>query len=488
MLAHSIIPYESIEYPLSLWYNKAYANFVLYGDIVKDSKTKKPNGISLTEGSLFKNILLFSLPLMLSNVLQVLFNMADIAVVGQFVGPVALGSVGSTATLVTLFTGFLIGLGGGINAVVARRLGEGRHKAVSDTVHTASIVCAVTGIIICAVCFFFSEGILKLLGTKDELIDGAVIYLKIYAAGIPASAIFNFGNGVLSAAGNTGKPLFILSVAGFINVLLNLFFVVVIKLDVAGVAIASAVSQYVSAVLILISLFKSRKSYRLSLHRIKFHLRYAGDILKLGIPSGMQYAIFQIANLFIQMGVNSFDHVVVEGNSAAANADALVYDVMAAFYTACTSFMAQNFGAGKRKRVLRSYFICLLYSFGAGALFGISVALAGEAFLGIFTSDSAVIEVGMMRLKIMGFSYCVSAFMDCTIAASRGLGRSIVPTAGVIAGSCVFRIIWIYTVFAYFKTIPSLYLLYVCSWTLTAIFETIYFVFIYKKQIALLDS
>lgn len=435
----------------------------------------------MTEGFLFKQIFLFSLPLIISNILQVLFNMSDVAVVGRFAGPAALGAVGSTTILVSLFTGFLIGLSGGVNVLAARYLGAKKQKDLEETVHTSVIICLASGIILLIFGLIFSRFLLELLNTKDELIDGATLYLHIYFLGMPALAIYNFGNAVFSAAGDTKKPLFYLLIAGILNVIMNLFFVIVCNLDVAGVAIASVVSQYISAALILISLFRSKEPYRLCLSKLKPYSGKVQSILSLGLPSGFQYAIFQIANLFIQTGVNSFDAVIVEGNSAAANADALVYDVMAAFYTACSSFMGQNYGAGKKDRILKSYFVSLAYSFGAGMLLGGLLVIFGRGFLALFTTDAMVAEAGMKRLRIMGFSYAVSAFMDCSIAASRGLGKSLVPTVIVIMGSCVFRVIWVYTIFAYFKTIPSLYLLYVFSWTLTAIAEIIYFANIYKK-------
>lgn len=436
---------------------------------------------SLTEGSLSRGILMFSLPLMASNLLQVLFNMADVAVVGQFAGSRALGSVGSTVTLVTLFTGFLMGIGSGVNVLTARYLGAKDSRSVRETVHTSLLLCFLAGLLILTGGVLGTRALLELLGTKEELMEGAVLYLRIYFLGMPALAVYNFGNGVYSAAGNTKKPLAYLTIAGILNVVLNLVLVVVFHLDVAGVAIASVLSQYVSAVLILLSLFRCRETYGLRGYRPVLVRDKTSALLMLGVPAGLQNAIFQIANLFIQAGVNSFDAVVVEGASAAANADGLVYDVMAAFYTACSSFMGQNYGAGKQDRVLKSYFVSLAYSFGIGALMGGFLVLFGESFLGIFTSDGAVIEAGMERLTVMGLSYGVSAFMDCTIAASRGLGRSLAPTVIVILGSCVFRVIWVYTVFAFFHTILSLYLLYIFSWSLTALFEILYFIRAYRQ-------
>ena len=437
---------------------------------------------NLTTGSLRKKILLFSLPLMASNLLQVLFNMADVAVVGQFAGAMALGSVGSTTTLVTLFTGILIGLAGGINVLAALRIGARDRQGIIDTVHSAAIVSFLTGILLFAVGFGFARPILELLNTKRELIEGAVLYLRIYFFGMPALAMYNFGNAVFSAAGDTKKPLTYLTVAGALNVGLNLFFVIACHMSVAGVALASAISQYVSAILIITALIRSKEIFRLQRKELYLRKEATLRILTLGIPAGMQNAIFQIANLCVQAGVNTFDAIMVAGNSAAANADNIVYDIMTAFYTACASFMGQNYGAGKKKRVLHSYLISLAYSFGIALLVGGSLALFGHHFLGLFTKDVKVIEAGMYRLTIMGFSYCVSAFMDCTIAASRALGKSMAPTVFVILGSCVFRILWINTVFAHYRTIPSLYLLYVFSWTLTSIAEIIYFIKVYREQ------
>lgn len=442
----------------------------------------------MTQGSLWKNILLFSLPLMATNVLQVLFNMADIAVVGRFAGAAALGSVGSTAQLVALFTGFLIGIGSGVNALAARYYGARDKKNLNSTACTAAMICFLSGILLLAAGWFGARFFLELLNTKTELLDGAVLYLRIFFLGMPALAMYNYGNGMLSAMGETRRPLIYLLIAGVLNVVLNLFFVIVCDMAVAGVALASILSQYLSAVLILTDLFRHRRLYGLSLHPRNITGKNAGEILLLGVPAGMQNAIFQIANLFVQAGVNSFETVVVEGTAAATNADALVYDVMAAFYVACSTFMAQNYGAGKKERILKSYFVSLTYSFVIGLIFGITLVVFGRQFLSLFTTEEAVIETGLYRLQVMGLCYCVSAFMDCTIAASRGLGKSVVPTVLVILGSCVFRILWIYTVFAYFHTITSLYLLYVFSWTITAALEAVYFVRCYRQQLQALEQ
>lgn len=439
-----------------------------------------------TSGNLWTQIIRFSLPLVFSNLLQVLFNMADVAVVGQFAGSNALGSVGSTTILVTLFTTALIGVAGGINVLVAQSLGAGRSNDTKELVHNAAILSALIGILMLLIGQFFGKPILELLNTKPELLDGAVLYVKIYFLGMPALMLYNFGNAVLSAAGDTKRPLKYLSIAGVINVILNLILVIGFHLDVAGVAIASIISQYISAVLVLKALLTSQESFALHFRDLRLQKNRIQALLALGLPGGAQNAIFQVANLFVQRSVNRFSATMVSGNSAAANADGLVYETMAAIYTACACFIGQNYGAGKKDRILKSYFICLIYSFGIGAVIGLGILACGRGFLGIFSNDPAVIDAGMYRLLVMGFSYPVSAFMDNSIAASRGLGKSVAPTIIVIMGSCVFRLVWIYTIFEYFETITSLYLLYIFSWTITAIVETWYFHRAYKEQTRLL--
>lgn len=437
--------------------------------------------IQMTTGSLWKNIFLFSVPLMFSQLLEVMFNISDVAIVGKFADYRALGSVGSTTLLVSLFIGFLIGMGSGVNVRVAHMLGSDNRKAAEETIHTSFIICLSIGLIICAVCVFGAEWMLSLLHTKSELIDGAILYLRIYAIGLPAMAVYNWGNGILSARGETTRPLVYLAISGTLNVILNLFFVIKCHRAADGVAMASAISQYVSAGLILTHLLRRKDECRFMPSHIRLHKDAAGRVLALGLPAGLQNAIFAIANLFVQAGVNSFDEIMVSGNSAACNADTIIFNVLAAFYTACATFTGQNLGARNRKRVLHSYFICLFYSTAAALVLGILLKIFGRGFLSLFTSKEAVIDAGMERIGIMWFSFIVAPFMDCTISASRGIGKSLVPTIVVIMGSCVFRVIWVYTIFAYFHTIPSLYLLYIFSWFITATAEIIYFIHSYRK-------
>ena len=438
------------------------------------------NKNDLTTGSIWKKMMIFSLPLIASNTLQVLFNMSDIAVVGKFSGADSLGAVGSTSILVTLFTGIVIGLGNGVNVIVARLIGQRHYDELKSAVKSSFITCLIGGIFVFLTMFFGSKFFLQLINTKEELIDKATTYLLIYSLGMPALAIYNFGNGCFSASGNTRKPLIYLFIAGIMNVILNLFFVIVLKLDVVGVAIASIISQYTSATLITISLMRYNNECKL-IFSYKTNIKYVKQVLHLGLPAGIQNSIFAIANLFIQSGVNSFDTVMVEGNSAAANFDSLVYDVMAAFYMSTSSFIGQNYGAMNKKRVKDSYLISMLYAFIAGLILGALLMIFKRQFLSIFTNDQEVIEAGVQRINIMAFSYAFSSTMDTSIAASRGLGKTIVSMIIVISGSCIFRVAWIYTIFAFYHTIASLYLLYIFSWLITGFFELIYFIYCYNK-------
>ena len=408
--------------------------------------------------------------------------MADVAIIGLFSGTISLGAVGSTAVAITIFTGFLIGLGGAINSLASRYIGAKNERELSNTKHTALILSLALGLIILAVGVSLTRPLLELLGTKAELIDKASDYMKIYFLGMPALALFNFGNALYSASGNTKRPLIFLTSAGILNVILNIVFVVVCNLDVVGVALSSIITQYMLALMVVGSLFFVKGEHRLSVGEIRLTARNVGEILSLGLPAGMQNAIFYVANLFVQAGVNSFDAVMVAGNSAASNADSIVYEMMNAVYMATGSFVGRSFGAGDKRGVKRAYIICQIYSFAVGTLVGGLLLIFGPQFLSLFTSDPLVVEAGMQKLAIMGLIYGISAFMDNAIAGSRGIGKSVVPTVFVIFGSCIFRIVWIFTVFAYFKTIPSLYLLYAFSWAVTAILETAYFIRCYKKM------
>ena len=337
--------------------------------------------LDMTQGSLSRQIIGFSLPLMFTNLLQMLFSMVDLAVVGRFSSSAAMGSVGSTTTLIFLFTGFLMGLGSGANVLVATHFGARNEKNVRESVHTSFLVCLIAGFLMLALGLIFARPLLELLNTREDLIDGAELYLRIYFLGMPAAALYNYGSGVLSAIGDTKTPLIYLSTAGVLNVILDLVFVIGLGMSTDGVALASMISQCVSAGLIILSLARSKDIYGLNVKELRFHKDKAIRVLAVGVPAGLQNAIFSVANLFIQAGINSFSTVVVEGNSAAGNIDNLVYSVMNAFYIACSSFVGQNYGAGKPRRVMKSYLLTLAFSALAAEFLGGLFFLFGHEFL-----------------------------------------------------------------------------------------------------------
>ncbi len=431
--------------------------------------------VEMTKGSLTRGIIALSIPLMITNVLQILFNMADVAVVGRFVGSLALGAVGSTALIDMVFVSLQIGIGGGINVLAAREIGAGNQREVEDLVHTAFLISLICGLVLMIAGYGSTRGMLELIHTRPELIDQAELYLHIIFLGMPGLAIYNYGNAILSAGGNTRSPLIYLTVSGILNVILNLFFVLVLGMTVDGVALASILTQYLSAFLIMHKLMTVERVYRFRLRDVRLNGFYVRSVLAIGIPTGLQNAVFMLANMFTQMAVNSFSAEMVAGNSAAGNLDALIFEIMAAIYTACASFMGQNYGAGQERRVKRSYWISVWFSCAVGTILGLIAVLFGPQLLGLFTNDAEVVRCGMQRVMMMDLFIGGSAFMDCTNAASRSLGKTVMPTVFILLGSCVFRIIWIYTVFASVHTIQSLYVLYPISWLITAAASMIYY-------------
>ena len=438
---------------------------------------------SLTEGPLAKQILLVSLPLVLSNLLQVLFNMSDVAVVGRFAGSTALGSVGSTSIFVTLFTGFLIGLSNGINVLVARFYGARHADDVEKTVHSALLVSLAAGVLLLLIGLLGSPALLHLLNTKEDLYPGAVLYLRVYFLGMPALALYNYGNAIFSAIGETKKPLYYLCIAGALNILLNLFFVIVCHLDVVGVALASAISQCVSAFLVLRALTRVQDCYALDFHKVALDPATTKRILALGLPAGFQGILFSLSNVVIQSSVNTFGEVIMAGNSAAANIEQFVYVSMNAMYQATISFTSQNYGAGNYHRI-RKIMIraqgCVLV---VGLVLGNAATLAGRVLLSIYTTSPPVIEAGLVRMGIVCTTYALCGMMDVMVGGLRGIGYSIMPMLVSLVGACGLRLLWIATIFQLpqFHTIQTIYWSYPISWAITFGVHVICFLWAMKK-------
>ena len=424
--------------------------------------------MDMCNGPVLKKILIFSIPLMLSGVLQLLFNAADIIVVGRFAGSQSLAAVGSTTALINLLINIFIGLSVGANVVVARAYGGRRDKDVSEAVHTAIAVSIVSGVILIVMGFVFSRLMLELMGTPDDVIDKAVLYMRIYFAGMPVVMLYNFGSAILRAVGDTRRPLYFLTIAGVVNIVLNLFFVIVMNLDVAGVALATVLSQCISAGLVLRCLAKSEGGLKLELSKIKIHRKKMFQIFKIGLPAGMQGAIFSVSNVLIQSSVNSFGSIAMAGNAASANIEGFVYNAMNAVYQTNLSFTSQNIGGKKYTRVNKILFTCLGTVTAVGMILGFGAYAIGEELLRIYSTDPEVIRFGMLRMSIIATTYFTCGWMDTMVGSLRGMGYSVLPMIVSLTGACGLRILWIFTIFAQQRTLTSLYISYPVSWVITA--------------------
>lgn len=424
--------------------------------------------MDMCNGPVLKKILIFSIPLMLSGVLQLLFNAADIIVVGRFAGSQSLAAVGSTTALINLLINIFIGLSVGANVVVARAYGGRRDKDVSEAVHTAIAVSIVSGVILIVMGFVFSRLMLELMGTPDDVIDKAVLYMRIYFAGMPVVMLYNFGSAILRAVGDTRRPLYFLSIAGAVNIVLNLFFVIVMHLDVAGVALATVISQCISSGLVLRCLAKSEGGLKLELSKLKIHRKKMLQIFKIGLPAGMQGAIFSVSNVLIQSSVNSFGSIAMAGNAASANIEGFVYNAMNAVYQTNLSFTSQNIGGKKYTRVNRILFACLGTVTVVGMILGFGAYAIGDELLLIYSTDPEVIRFGMLRMSIIATTYFTCGWMDTMVGSLRGMGYSVLPMIVSLTGACGLRILWIFTIFAQQRTLTSLYISYPVSWVITA--------------------
>ena len=446
---------------------------------------KKTDGkkyeIDMCNGPLLKKILIFYFPLMLSGVLQLLFNAADIVVVGRFAGSQALAAVGSTSALINLLVNLFIGLSVGANVLVARFYGAGLKKDLSEMVHTSIMTSLVAGCFLVVVGIAVARPALQLMGTPDDVIDQAVLYMQIYFAGMPAMMAYNFGAAVLRAVGDTKRPLYYLLIAGIVNVVLNLISVVLFHMGVAGVAIATSVSQVVSALLVLRCLIKTDSDYKLNLRELRIIPEKMWKMIQIGIPAGLQGALFSISNVLIQSSVNSFGSIAMAGNTAANNIEGFIYTSMNALYQTSISFTGQNYGARNFKRIGRILLICEGLVILVGLVLGNAAYLFGGTLLRLYTTDAEVISYGMLRLSIIASMYFLCGMMDVIVGSLRGVGYSVLPMFVSLTGACLFRVVWIYTIFRYFHSLEVLYISYPISWTLTFCVHLICFIIVYRK-------
>lgn len=449
----------------------------------KSAGQKRKYEIDMCNGPLFGKILLFSLPLMLSGILQLLFNAADMIVVGRWVGSDALAAVGSTGSLINLLVNVFIGLSVGANVLVARYFGAGQERELSDMVHTAVLTSVICGFLLIFVGFFVAPSALLAMGTPKEVLGQSVLYIRIYFAAMPAMMLYNFGAAILRAVGDTRRPLYFLTAAGIINVILNLIFVIGFSMGVAGVALATAVSQVISAGLVLRCLMRSDSAYRLDLKAVRIVPHKLLMMMQIGLPAGLQGAIFSISNVLIQSSVNSFGATAMAGNSAAGNLEGFVYTAMNTLHQTAVSFVGQNYGAHKYKRIGRTAIMCVGIVTVVGLVMGNGVYLAGRLLLHLYSPEEPVIAYGMKRLFYICCPYFLCGVMDTLVGCLRGMGHSVLPMLVSLTGACLFRIVWIYTVFSQNRTLDTLYISYPISWALTAFVHLGCFLLIYMIKL-----
>lgn len=444
----------------------------------KTVRKTKSFEIDMCNGPLLGKMLLFTLPLILSGILQLLFNAADVIVVGRFAGSEALAAVGSTSSLTNLLVNLFIGMSVGVNVLVARYYGGKQDDEVSETVHTAMVISVLGGILLAIIGIVLAKPLLTLMDTPEDVIEYSVLYMRIYFMGMPVMLLYNFGSAVLRAIGDTRRPLFYLTIAGVINVCLNLWFVISLHMGVAGVALATIISQFVSAALIVKCLMQSEGCFRLYLNKLHINWDKFGRIARIGLPAGIQGSLFSISNVLIQSSVNSFGSVAMAGNTAASNIEGFVYTAMNAVHQTAVSFTGQNLGGKKFDRISKILAECLILVTVIGLVMGNAVVLLGENLLSLYSTDGEVIAYGMQRLQIICVMYCLCGIMDVLVGSIRGLGYAIMPMIVSLLGACAFRVVWIFTVFEWDRTLRTLYISYPVSWTLTALVHLICFLIV----------
>ena len=437
--------------------------------------------MDMTEGPLTTKIIKFTIPVMLSGILQLLFNTADVIVVGRFTGKTALAAVGSTGSLINLLVSLFMGLSIGTNVLVARYQGAKDDKAVSETVHTSIALGIVGGLILLIIGVVATRPLLEMMATPEDVIDQSTLYMRILFFGMPLNLILNFGAAILRAIGDTKRPLYYLTIAGVINLFLNIFLVTVFSLGVAGVAIATVISEGVSCGLILLCLKHETGAIRLYFNRIKINPSKCVDIMKIGLPAGLQGCIFSISNVLIQSSVNSFGSTVMAGNAAASNIEGFVYVSMNSLHQTCISFTSQNFGAGKFKRIKKVLINCLVIVAITGLVLGNSAYFFGKYLLSAYNNEAEVISYGLIRLSIISTMYFLCGLMDVMVGAMRGIGYSILPMIVSLVGACGLRIVWIYTVFVKFRTLDILFISYPVTWTITFLSHLVCYYIVTRK-------
>lgn len=447
-------------------------------------QTKTTNKIDMTTGSIFPKLLKFSIPLVLSSILQLFFNAADIVVVGRFAGDNSLAAVGTTSSLINLLVNIFVGLSIGSNVVAANYFGAGNKKYLKKTVHTSIVLSVYSGIILTLVGIIFAKRILLLMQAPSEVLDLAVKYLRIYFAGITVTMIYNFGSALLRAKGDTQRPFYILLLSGIVNVLLNLLFVIKFNMNVEGVALATVISQSLAAFLIIYLLFTENDDFKLELKELKIDREVFRKIVKIGVPAGFQGIMFSLSNVIIQSSINTFGSVVIAGNSSAVNIEGFVYTSMNGIAQGTLTFVSQNMGSKNIKRIKKVVLESIITVLVLGEALGFLVILYSNKLLGIYSNSIDVIQIGERRLLIICSTYALCGIMDTIANSLRGIGHSLLPVIITMLSVCAFRIMWLISIFQIerFHTIEIIYLSYPISWLAAFLIMLFCFIQLIKKE------
>ncbi|MEY8402740.1 MATE family efflux transporter [Oscillospiraceae bacterium 44-34] len=445
---------------------------------------RKNHRIDMCSGSLADKILLFALPLMASSLLQLLFNAADVVVVGRYAGKEALAAVGSNTSLINLLINLFVGLSVGTNVVVARDLGAGRHDKVGQSVHTAMTLALSSGVVMMVFGIVMARQLLEWMSSPTDVIDLAGVYLRIYFLGLPANFVYNFGAAILRAQGDTQRPLYFLTFSGVVNVVLNLIFVISLQLDVAGVALATIISQYISAVLVVRCMMREQGSLHLDLKKLGLKKQVVLRIVQVGLPAGFQGVVFSLSNVVIQSSLNSFDDsILVAGSSAGSNIESFVYASMNAFYQAAITFVGQNYGAAKCDRVDKVARQCVGFAVIFGLIFGNLAYLFGAPLAGIYApGEPEVVQQALIRMSFICCPYFICGIMDTLVGVLRGLGSSVIPMITSIVGACGLRLLWVAAVFPLYHTPSCLFLSYPVTWSITALFHFLFLILVVRRR------
>ncbi len=448
----------------------------------------KKREINFTEGPYLWKIIWFALPIMATGLLQILFNAVDSSIVGKFVGDEALAGVSSTSTVFNLLVNLFMGLSVGANVLVAQFYGAKRQKDVEEVVHTSVLLSIIAGVIVLVLGFFFCKDLLLLMHSPEDVIDISALYLKIIFLGAPVNLLYNFSAAMMRAVGDTKRPMVFLAIACGLNIVLDLLFVLVFRWEVAGAAAATVISQAVAAVLTVIALVREKGVLHIDLKTLRIHGKKLSMILQIGIPAGLQSAVFTISNFVIQSSINSLGKIAVAGNGAGYQLEVLEYNTILAFYHSTLNFVGQNVGARKFERARKGMLVNVGISMLLGLVLSVGCFMFGRQLLRLFTDSEDAIEYGMKRLTIVVLPYLFVCSMESMSGAVRGLGAAITPTVVSLIGSCLFRLVWVYTVFSHYGTIESLYFVYPVTWVLTSVAHIISFIIIFRRmQVRLLN-